>query len=78
MCLSELDFVGGWLVSWLVGFYDISTLVSYKMQNTVYIYIYIYIERERERETERQTQTERERDTQTDRQSFEAKYGIIF
>ena len=33
----------GWLVGWLVVFYDLATLMSYLMPETLYIYIYIYI-----------------------------------
>ena len=28
----------GWLVGWVVGFYDISAIVAYLMPNSVYIY----------------------------------------
>ena len=31
------------IISWLVGFYVISTLVGYLMPNTVYSHIYMYI-----------------------------------
>ena len=36
---SSENFGWCWLVGWLVGFYSISTLVSYLMPNSVYTYI---------------------------------------